>query len=93
MSSAGLIYKYFGKEIIRNICKSEWQIDLSYDELNHVHQKIYKNLILEVDAIDNGVNTAKEQLYTISTNLSSRVGSLNTQWNDPAGEGAGWDIC
>ena len=36
LSSAGLIYKYFGKEVIKNICKSEWDKVLSEDELEHV---------------------------------------------------------
>ena len=87
MSSAGLIYKYFGKEIIKNICKSEWNKELSEDELEHIYQKMYKNLILEVDAIDNGVDVAKETLYNINTNLSSRVGNLNSPWNAPKGSG------
>lgn len=60
LSSAGLIYKYFGKEIITNVCKSEWDRDLSKDELNHVYGVMYNNLIVEIDAIDNGVNVAKE---------------------------------
>jgi uncharacterized UPF0160 family protein len=37
LSSAGLIYKFFGKEIITNICKSEWNKYISEDELNHVY--------------------------------------------------------
>lgn len=87
LSSAGLIYKYFGKEIIINICKNEWNKDLSDSELEHVYQKVYRNLILEVDAIDNGVDIAKDQKYNISTNLSSRVGNLNSPWNAPKESG------
>jgi len=37
LSSAGLIYKFFGKEIIANVCKSEWNREISEDELNHVY--------------------------------------------------------
>jgi len=29
MSSAGLIYKYYGKEVIKNICKTEYKKDIS----------------------------------------------------------------
>jgi len=29
LSSAGLVYKYFGKEIIKNACKSEYEMDLT----------------------------------------------------------------
>jgi uncharacterized UPF0160 family protein len=56
LSSAGLIYKFFGKEIIKNICKSEYEIELSEKETEKIYEQIYKNLILEIDAIDNGVN-------------------------------------
>jgi len=42
-------------------------------------------LILEVDAIDNGVNQADEMVYSISTNLSSRIGTLNPPWTAPKG--------
>jgi uncharacterized UPF0160 family protein len=87
LSSAGLIYKFFGKEIIANICKSEWKTVLLEDNLNHIYQTMYKKLIVEVDAIDNGVNVAFEQLYEINSNLSSRVGILNSPWNAPEGSG------
>lgn len=29
LSSAGLIYKFFGKEIITNVCKTEYDIELT----------------------------------------------------------------
>jgi len=44
---------------------------------------MYKNLFLELDAIDNGVNTAENKRYNISTDLSSRVAYLNSPWNAP----------
>jgi len=47
---------------------------------------MYSKLIMEIDAIDNGVDVAKETLYNISTNLS-RVGMLNSPWNAPKGSG------
>ena len=56
LSSAGLIYKYYGKEIIRNICKEEYKKDISNDDLEIIFENLYKNTILEIDAIDNGVN-------------------------------------
>ena len=56
---------YYGKEVIRNICKQEYEKELSQDELDHVHQKIYSSFIEEIDAIDNGVNVADETRYHI----------------------------
>ena len=84
LSSAGLIYKFFGREIIKNTCKSEWNKDLSDKVIDQIYEKIYKQLIREIDAIDNGVDMAEEMVYTVNTNLSSRVGMLNTPWNAPA---------
>ena len=37
LSSAGLIYKHFGKEVIANTCLSEYDISLSDSDLNHVY--------------------------------------------------------
>jgi len=42
LSSAGLIYKFYGREIIKNICKSEWAKDLNDDEIEQIYNKIYK---------------------------------------------------
>ena len=56
MSSAGLIYKYFGKEIIKKISKDEYGQDLDEPELEMIYEGMYKGLIMEIDAIDNGVN-------------------------------------
>ena len=33
LSSAGLVYKFYGKEIIKNTCKNEWNKDLNEDEI------------------------------------------------------------
>ena len=49
-----------------------------------VFKKLYKNFILEIDAIDNGVNVAESPLYFIRTCLSDRIAMLNTPWNAPA---------
>ena len=56
MSSAGLIYKYYGQEIINNICVNQYKKTMNEDELKNIHDKIYQNLIMEIDCIDNGVN-------------------------------------
>ena len=50
LSSAGLVYKYFGKEIIANAVADNWGVTLEGDKLDKVWQKMYKKLILEVDA-------------------------------------------
>ena len=51
--------------------------------LEKVYQETYKKLILEVDALDNGVSCADDMLYSVKTGLGSRVGRYNTNWNAP----------
>jgi len=90
LSSAGLIYKYFAKEIIRNILQktdeerkenNEWT-DQQIDAIQHF---VYCNLIEGVDALDNGIsqydseNTPK---YRVLTDLGSRVQRLNPNWKE-----------
>ncbi len=51
LSSAGLVYKHFGKEIIGEVVGEGKQeaVDLLFD-------KIYDGFIQELDGVDNGVN-------------------------------------
>jgi len=44
---------------------------------------MYKKLILEVDAIDNGVSESENMRYTIGSGLASRIGRYNSAWNAP----------
>ncbi|BES93277.1 chromosome 12 open reading frame 10 [Nesidiocoris tenuis] len=77
LSSAGLVFCHFGKDIIRCI------VDLPDEKnLDRVFDQVYANFIQEVDGIDNGVPMCcPTTTYSISTNLSSRVSHLNKSWN------------
>lgn len=84
MSSAGLVYKHFGRDIIRSVLK---QIGSPYSEdtvfLDVCYQKVYKDFMEHVDAIDNGVAVADGAIkYHVSSTLSDRVGRLNPAWNE-----------
>ncbi|TMW61606.1 hypothetical protein Poli38472_012797 [Pythium oligandrum] len=79
LSSAGLVYKHFGREIIQQL--SEKPLDDA--TLDLLHKKTYKNFIEHIDGIDNGVEIAEGPLkYAMSTTLSARVGHLNPAWNE-----------
>lgn len=67
------------------MCKEFYDKDLTEEQIELIFEKLYKVIILEIDAIDNGVNQADEMKYSISTNLSSRVGVYNSPWNAPQG--------
>ena len=88
LSSAGLIYKYYGREVLKNILGEIFgPVSSSFTESDHekVYQKLYKNFVQEIDAKDNGVNaSAGEERYYINTHLGSRVGRFNKAWNAPA---------
>eukprot|EP00605_Chrysophyceae_sp_TOSAG23-4_P002545 GSChrysophyteH1.ASY1.ANO1.2810.1 assembled CDS len=82
LSSAGLVYKHFGKDIIRELLKDDKSC--SQDFVDICYEKLYKNFIEHVDAIDNGISVADGPAkYYVSTTLSARVGHLNPAWNEP----------
>ena len=72
--------------------------DKDLDEIspsaNLLFAKVYENFIEEIDGIDNGVNVASPATadgevklnYRVCTNISSRVGHLNPNWNEPTSE-------
>ncbi|XP_052756839.1 MYG1 exonuclease isoform X2 [Galleria mellonella] len=80
LSSAGLVYAYYGEQLLRELAPKE--TPLSPSDLSIIYKKVYENLIEEIDAIDNGVPmTEEEPKYKIRTHLSARVGRLNPEWN------------
>ena len=83
MSSAGLIYKQFGKEIIKRISKEVYKQELAQVDVDRIFFKIYNTTMLEIDANDNGVSVAKETVYDIGSNISQRVSLYNSPWNAP----------
>jgi len=82
LSSAGLVYKHFGREIVANVLG----LDRSDEKVEKIYLKVYKAFIEAVDAIDNGVNmydTDAPARYENNTGLSARVNKLNPPWNEP----------
>jgi len=80
LSSAGLVFKHFGSQVIRAICEMH-SITLLEAEVDVLVLKVYHNLMRELDAVDNGVEVAEGELrYIYSTGLSSRINRLNPSW-------------
>lgn len=78
LSSAGLVYVHYGREVISKILAC----DVQDNELNTIYFKVYENFVQEVDAIDNGVPICEgKPNYIIKTDLSSRVSKFNKDWN------------
>ncbi|XP_010533551.1 PREDICTED: UPF0160 protein [Tarenaya hassleriana] len=82
LSSAGLVYKHFGKEIIAK----ELKVDQDHPDVQRLFLAVYKSFMEAIDAVDNGINqyeTDKPPRYVNNTHLSSRVGKLNLDWIEP----------
>ncbi|KAL8138870.1 hypothetical protein V2J09_004871 [Rumex salicifolius] len=82
LSSAGLIYKHFGTEIIAK----ELKADQEHPDVFRLFTAVYKNFMEAIDAVDNGINqydTDQPPRYVNNSHLSSRVGRLNLDWTDP----------
>ena len=94
LSSAGLVYKHFGKEIVRDFCEycfknGQLSSALTEAQLMLVYDRVYKTFIEHIDGIDNGVEEFSPEVegqsvkrnYQVTSTLSSRVGRLYPRWN------------
>ncbi|XP_020084549.1 UPF0160 protein MYG1, mitochondrial-like isoform X3 [Ananas comosus] len=82
LSSAGLVYKHYGKEIIAK----ELERGEDHQDVQRLYIAVYKSFIEAIDAIDNGISqydTDQPPKYINNTDLSSRVERLNLDWTDP----------
>ncbi|KAF6147517.1 hypothetical protein GIB67_014656 [Kingdonia uniflora] len=81
LSSAGLVYKHYGLEIIAK----ELQLEEGHPDVHRLFLAVYKNFMEAIDAVDNGISrydTDMPPKYVNNTHLSSRVGRLNLDWMD-----------
>lgn len=81
LSSAGLIYKHFGKQVIQILSSG----CLSDSDSEIIYQKVYTSFVEALDGIDNGISQYPQdsvRAYSINTDLSARVSYLNPRWNE-----------
>ena len=80
LSSAGLIYKHFGKDIIYEVLKMENPADVDL-----LYVKIYKEFIEALDSNDNGINNystdVEKKFNDRNLTLPALVSQLNPLWN------------
>lgn len=82
LSSAGLIYKHFGKKIIEHVCKT------TEENTELLYEKVYKEFIEALDANDNGISNysaeveAGKKFNDRNIALPSIVLKLNPSWNE-----------
>jgi uncharacterized UPF0160 family protein len=84
LSSAGLVYKYYGKRILNEIRMACGAPEEDAALSDKIWKKIYAGFVEHVDGIDNGIEAFESGSpnYNVSTTLSSRVGQLNPSWNE-----------
>jgi len=85
LSASGLVYRHYGKDVIRAYYPS-----LSETDLELAYQKIYDSLLEALDAIDTGVEMVPEgvePLYSDTTGLARRVSRFNPRWNEVNDDG------
>lgn len=80
LSSAGLIYKHYGKEIIQHVL----ELDEKDKNVELLYQKIYKEFIESLDANDNGISnySVEPKFSDKNITLPAIVSRLNPSWNE-----------
>ncbi|OBZ81012.1 hypothetical protein A0J61_10939, partial [Choanephora cucurbitarum] len=83
LSSAGLVYKHFGKEVIMNVL-GKTEID---SDVEMLYQKTYDGFVESLDANDNGISAYPSNINPLfkdsPTSLYHRVAQKNPGWNEP----------
>ncbi|KAI3489892.1 hypothetical protein L1887_45985 [Cichorium endivia] len=82
LSSAGLVWKHFGREIVAAHLNLG---DRDRETVELLYHKLYDDFVEAIDGIDNGIAQYPNELkpkYKSRTDLSARVGYLNPRWNE-----------
>jgi uncharacterized UPF0160 family protein len=83
LSSAGIVYKHFGQEIITKFCQ-ELNVKLSAADLFLIYDHLYSRFIEPFDAHDNGISAYPSDIrptFNHSFDIFSQIGLLNPSWN------------
>ncbi|TGZ85599.1 metal-dependent protein hydrolase [Ascodesmis nigricans] len=91
LSSAGLVYKHFGRAIIAQ----RLSLPEDHASVELLYQKLYTEFVEALDANDNGISAYPREIEpafsTGGITLPSLIGAFNPNWNAPvdqAGEDA-----
>ena len=84
LSSAGLVWKYLGKEILINVLKSLNLYEQNKTHIDEIFKNIYLDFIMGVDGQDNGVTQYDKDIkpkYKLPGHFTDRISRLNPEWN------------
>lgn len=92
LSSAGLIYKHFGREIISTVIKLDESILEEKEKIDYLYDKIYSDFIEAVDANDNGIDIYEEKdnlkprFKDRNFSIAGIISNLNPSWESNAND-------
>lgn len=100
LSSAGLVWKYLGIDILNNLLKSMNLLEQNKSHIENIFKNIYLDFIMGVDGMDNGVTQYDKDIkpkYKLSGNFVDRISRLNPEWNAENADvnerfKKGWDV-
>ncbi|KAL2315988.1 hypothetical protein POMI540_0763 [Schizosaccharomyces pombe] len=81
LSSAGLIYKHFGREVIHAVLP---QLKINEQDLETLYEKVYQSFVEGLDANDNGISAYPAGLkpsFKAAMSLPEMVSSFLPAWN------------
>ena len=84
LSSAGLVWKYLGRDILNNLLKSMGLLEQNKTHIEEMFKYIYLDFIMGVDGMDNGVTQYDKDIkpkYKLSGHFTDRISRLNPEWN------------
>lgn len=95
LSSAGLVYKHFGKDIIKQIVANAGLKELSTGDLETLYQRVYKQFIESLDANDNGINKydsdVQPRFNDSAITIPGMISGMNPSWNSDDVSAAAFD--
>ncbi|ODQ47296.1 hypothetical protein PICMEDRAFT_31551 [Pichia membranifaciens NRRL Y-2026] len=90
LSSAGLVYKHFGREVIATVISLDEAVAADAAKIDYLYDKIYADFIEAVDANDNGIDmyaekdTLTPRFKDRNFSLAGMVSNLNPSWESDA---------
>ena len=100
LSSAGLVWKYLGKEILINALKTLNLFEQNTTHIDEIYKYIYLDFIMGVDGLDNGITQYDKDIkpkYKLPGHFTDKIHRLNPEWNVPNVDvnerfRKGWDL-
>ena len=81
VSSAGLIYWYYRRQIFQSLLPTDPEGRTYSDrQMQTAFEYLYNSLVREIDFVDNG---GGQTTWIIQTSISARVSRLRPLWDDP----------